>query len=50
MTYYPDIQIKARAEIESVVGFGRLPDFSDEASMPYVSRVVQEALRYTCNY
>jgi cytochrome P450 len=46
MTYYPDIQVKARAEIESVIGFGRLPEFSDESNLPYVSRVVQEAFRY----
>ncbi|KAJ3495387.1 hypothetical protein NLG97_g3430 [Lecanicillium saksenae] len=46
MVYYPDIQVKARIEIESVIGTGRLPEFSDEQNLPYISRVVQEAFRW----
>lgn len=47
---YPEVQRKAQAEIDRVVGSGRLPDFSDEESLPYISAVVREVLRYviTC--
>ncbi|KAJ6622291.1 cytochrome P450 [Mycena sp. CBHHK59/15] len=42
----PDAQKKAQAEIDSVVGTNRLPDFDDESSLPYVSAVVKEVLRW----
>jgi cytochrome P450 len=46
MTYYPEIQKKAWAEIESVVGHDRLPAFTDEPNLPYLNNVVKEAFRY----
>lgn len=47
MTLYPQAQMRAQAEIDAVIGKGgRLPDFSDEASLPYVGAVVKEVLRY----
>ncbi|KAJ7857081.1 cytochrome P450 [Mycena olivaceomarginata] len=42
----PEAQRKAQAEIDSVVGTGQLPDFTDEAALPYVSAIVKEALRW----
>ncbi|KAJ6533290.1 cytochrome P450 [Mycena vulgaris] len=42
----PEAQRKAQEEIDSVVQAGHLPDFDDEASMPYVSAVVKEVLRW----
>ena len=33
-------------EIDSVVGVDRLPDFDDEASLPYVSALVKEVMRW----
>ncbi|KAJ7438060.1 cytochrome P450 [Mycena latifolia] len=42
----PDAQAKAQAEIDSIVGTGHLPDFSDEAALPYVSAIVKEVLRW----
>ncbi|KAJ7803823.1 cytochrome P450 [Mycena olivaceomarginata] len=42
----PEAQRKAQAEIDSVVGAGQLPDFTDEAALPYVSAIVKEALRW----
>ncbi|KAJ7448564.1 cytochrome P450 [Mycena latifolia] len=42
----PEAQLKAQAEIDSVVQKGHLPDFDDEASLPYVSAVVKEVLRW----
>ncbi|KAI0651028.1 cytochrome P450 [Trametes meyenii] len=46
MLLYPEVQRKAQAEVDRVVGKGRLPDFSDEPSLPYVSALVREVLRW----
>lgn len=46
MLLYPDVQRKIQEEIDRVVGQDRLPEFSDESSMPYVSATVLEVLRY----
>lgn len=46
MVLCPEIQEKAQREIDQVVGRGRLPTFSDRASLPYISRVVKETLRW----
>ncbi|KAG6332027.1 hypothetical protein ID866_7060 [Astraeus odoratus] len=46
MTLYPDIQRTAQAEIDAVVGFDRLPSFSDRDSLPYVEALVKEILRW----
>lgn len=48
MTLYPEIQSRAQAEIESVVGTngGRLPTFSDRPNLPYVEAIVLELLRW----
>ncbi|KAF8210916.1 cytochrome P450 [Mycena galopus ATCC 62051] len=42
----PEAQRKAQAEIDSVLGDGDLPDFQDEESLPYVSALVKEVLRW----
>ncbi|KAJ7247273.1 cytochrome P450 [Mycena rebaudengoi] len=42
----PDAQKMAQVEIDSVVGRDRLPDFDDEDSLPYVSALVKEVLRW----
>lgn len=44
MTMYPEVQKKAQAAIDDVVGPGRLPDFED--TVPYVEAVVREVLRW----
>ncbi|KAJ7509507.1 cytochrome P450 [Mycena galericulata] len=44
MTIYPEIQKKAQAAVDEVVGQGRLPDFND--SIPYVDALVREVLRW----
>ena len=46
MVLHPDAQRKAQMEIDSVVGVDRLPDFDDEASLPYVSALVKEVMRW----
>lgn len=42
----PEAQRKAQVEIDKVLGHGRLPEFTDEASLPYVSAFVKEVLRW----
>ncbi|KAJ6549908.1 cytochrome P450 [Mycena capillaripes] len=42
----PEAQRRAQVEIDSVVGNDRLPNFTDEASLPYVSAIVKEVLRW----
>jgi cytochrome P450 len=46
MVLYPDVQRRAQAEIDSVVGGDRLPTFEDRASLPYVESVLRETLRW----
>ena len=46
MVLHPDAQRKAQMEIDSVVGMDRLPDFDDETSLPYVSALVKEVMRW----
>ncbi|KAI0693302.1 cytochrome P450 [Cerioporus squamosus] len=42
----PDVQKRAQAELDSVVGPNRLPDHRDRAMLPYVSAVLKESLRW----
>ena len=46
MLLYPEVQAKAQAEIDSVIGSGRLPDFDDRATLPYVDAILHELLRW----
>jgi cytochrome P450 len=46
MVKYPEVQKKAQAEIDRVIGPNRLPDFTDEKSLPYVVAIVRETLRW----
>ncbi|KAF8884133.1 cytochrome P450 [Infundibulicybe gibba] len=46
MVLNPDVQRKAQAEIDTIIGSKRLPDFADRGSLPYVNCVVQETLRW----
>lgn len=41
-----DVQKKAQAEVDSVVGRDRLPNYADIAQLPYVTAVVTEVLRW----
>jgi cytochrome P450 len=46
MMMHPEIQRKAQAEIDRVVGSDRFPTFADQADLPYVDAVVKEVLRW----
>ena len=47
MVLHPEVLAKAQAEVDSVVGRSRLPDFCDRPSLPYVEAMVSECLRYS---
>jgi cytochrome P450 len=46
MLVYPDVQRKAQAEVDRVVGKDRLPEIEDAPQLPYVQGVVNECLRW----
>jgi cytochrome P450 len=46
MAMYPEVQRKAHAEIDAVVGQHRLPDFNDRDSLPYVNAMMKEVMRW----
>ena len=50
MVCYPEVQKKAQAELDRVVGPSRLPTHEDWAELPYLSAVVKEVLRCVVVY
>ncbi|OAX35563.1 cytochrome P450 [Rhizopogon vinicolor AM-OR11-026] len=46
MVLYPDVQTRAQAEIDTLIGRDRLPTFDDRESLPYVDALVRETLRW----
>jgi cytochrome P450 len=46
MCVFQDVQRKAQVELDRVVGHDRSPDWSDEDSLPYISALVEETLRW----
>lgn len=46
MVLNPEIPAKARAEIDRVVGSGRLPEFADRPNLPYVEAICLETFRW----
>ena len=46
MALYSEVQKKAQAEIDAVIGPNRLPDFHHRPSMPYINAVVKESSRW----
>jgi cytochrome P450 len=43
---YPEVQTKGHAEIDAVIGGGRMPTLDDMHSLPYVRACVKETLRW----
>ena len=46
LALYPEVQRKAQAEIDAVVGSHRLPDFEDRPSLHYINAIVKELMRW----
>ena len=46
MVTHPEIQRKAQAEIDRVIGDDRFPTLADRANLPYVDAVAKEVLRW----
>ena len=46
MALYPEVQAKARSEIDQVIGTNRLPSYKDRDSLPYLNALVKEVLRW----
>ncbi|KAI1792480.1 O-methylsterigmatocystin oxidoreductase [Ganoderma leucocontextum] len=46
MSLHPDVQKKAQAELDAIVGPHRMPEFSDSDLLVYVNAVIKEALRW----
>ncbi|KAI0816985.1 cytochrome P450 [Trametes gibbosa] len=46
MAIHKDVQEKAQAELDSVVGPDRLPTFADRDSLPYTNALMKEVLRW----
>ena len=46
MTLHPEVYKKAQDEMDRVVGDGRLPDFDDRESLPYLECILKETYRY----
>ena len=46
MVAFPEVQRRAQAEIDAVVGRDRLPTFADAPRLPYVRAIVKEVQRW----
>ncbi|KAG9318126.1 cytochrome P450 [Chiua virens] len=50
MVHHPEVQDRAKAEIDMVVGTNRLPNFDDRPNLPYVEAILMETLRLFFRY
>lgn len=46
MTLHPEIQRRAQRELDEIVGSGRSPEFGDRDSLPYITAIIKECLRW----
>ncbi|KAF9456704.1 cytochrome P450 [Collybia nuda] len=46
MVLFPEHQTRAQKEIDAAIGSGRLPEFHDHDSLPYIECILQETLRW----
>ncbi|KDQ08521.1 hypothetical protein BOTBODRAFT_191667 [Botryobasidium botryosum FD-172 SS1] len=47
MIKHPEIQKKAQAEVDRVVGRGRMPTFEDRQQLPYIDCIIKEIIRWS---
>lgn len=46
MLVNPASQARAQAELDAIIGKGQLPTFADKDSLPYITAIVKETLRW----
>lgn len=46
VTKFPEVQVKARKELDAVCGTERTPLFSDFDDLPYINCIIKEGLRW----
>ena len=46
MLHHPNVMRRAQAELDSVVGRERAPNYQDMVNLPYIQAVVHETLRW----
>ena len=46
MLHYPEVMRKAQEELDTVIGFERMPEYDDEHTLPYITAVMCETLRW----
>ena len=46
MVRYPEVQIRAQEELDTVVGSGRLPSHEDKDKLVYLQALTMEVLRW----
>lgn len=46
MLHFPEVMKKGQAELDQVIGHSRMPEFDDKANLPYISAIINEALRF----
>ncbi|KAG1763387.1 cytochrome P450 [Suillus occidentalis] len=46
MMLYPEVQKRAQAEIDAIVGRDQFPAFKDREKLPYIGALIQELLRW----
>ena len=49
MALNPHVVKKAQEQLDRVLGGERLPDFSDQEDLPYISAIIKEAYRWGCS-
>lgn len=43
---YPEVQVKARKELDACCGTEHSPSWSDFANLPYINYIVKEGMRW----
>lgn len=46
LVLFPQVQRRAQAELDAVIGRDRLPSFDDRPSLPYIEALCKELLRW----
>ena len=46
MVLNPEVQAAAQAQLDSVLGGRRLPEFRDRDSLPFIEAIIMETMRW----